>query len=323
MSENQSAGSLDFQLLGTFLAVCESGSMTGAARRLGVSQGAVSQRIGRLEKTLSLTLLQRTRRDVCLTAAGRNLKFHAQKVLDELRECERAMRTFSVISYPEISVGILNTLGKNLMSTLVQTLEPVVEQIRVRAAVTYSHPEDLESGAVDLLITAYEFDAVKYDIYPIVDEPLVILAPKGLIAKNATVDLEDLAGRLPMIRFANSRRPLRKLADAYLMQQGVAVTRSIEIDQGSSALASVGGGQGWAISTPFMVLDPFFDHQEIDVIPLPSPVLVRKVNLVSHPGRFADIPGNLAVNCRRHLQKEIDTRLAPFLPSSVHPRVQS
>ncbi|MCQ8783597.1 LysR family transcriptional regulator [Mangrovibrevibacter kandeliae] len=322
MSGTHAAGRLDSDLLGTFLAVCESGSMTGAARRLGVSQGAISQRIGRLEKTLSLTLLQRTGREVSLTSAGRNLRFHAQKVVDELRECERAMRTFSNINYPEISVGILNTLGKNLMSTLVQTLEPVVEQIRIRAAVTYSHPEDLESGAIDLLITAYEFDDARYDIYPIVDEPLVILAPKGLIAKNTMVDLEALAGRLPMIRFANSRRPLRKLADAYLAQQGVTVTRSIETDQASSALASVGGGQGWAISTPFMVLDPFFDHREIDVIALPPPVLVRKINLVARPGEFADIPGNLAVNCRRHLQKEIETRLAPFLPASVHPRVQ-
>lgn len=323
MAETMTAGSLDSRLLSTFLAVCDSGSMTGAARRLGVSQGAVSQQIGRLEKALSLSLLDRTGREVRLTAAGRNLRFHARKVVEELRECEIAMRTFSNVSYPDISVGVLNTLGKNLMSTLVQTLEPVVEQIRVRAAVTYSHPEDLESGVVDLLITAYEFDNTKYDIYPIVGEPLVILAPRGVVDKHNEIDLEGLANHLPMIRFANNRRPLRKLADNYLLQRGISVSRSIETDQGSSALASVGGGQGWAISTPFMVLDPFFDHEEIDVIALPPPVPIRQINLIARPGKFADIPAKLAANCRRHLQKEIDTRLAPHLPSSTYPIILS
>ncbi|PRX04695.1 UNVERIFIED_ORG: DNA-binding transcriptional LysR family regulator [Martelella mediterranea] len=314
-------GNLDSRLLETYLAVCDSGSMTAAAKRLGLSQGAISQQIARLENMLSLSLLERHGRHLQLTPAGRSLRFHARRVIDELRECERAMHTFANISYPVISVGILDTLGKNLMSTLVQTLEPLVEQIQIRASVNYNHIEELHNGTVDVMITAYTFDPAEYDVYPLVDEPLVLLAPKGSVQNRNKVDLEDLASRLPMIRFANARRPMRKLADDYLLKRGITASRSIETDQSTSVLVSLKERQGFAIVSPFMLLDSLFDPATIDVFALPPPGPVRRINLVTRPGRFADIPSNLAANCRRHLRREIETQITPHLNNAPRPQI--
>ncbi|MBB4120351.1 LysR family transcriptional regulator [Martelella radicis] len=318
---SETTGNLDSRLLETYLAVCDSGSMTAAARRLGLSQGAISQQIARLENTLSLALLERHGRHLQLTPAGRSLRFHARRVVDELRECERAMHTFANVSYPVISVGILDTLGKNLMSTLVQTLEPLVEQIQIRASVNYNHIGDLQNGTVDVLITAYKFDPDEYDVYPLVDEPLVLLAPKGAVRNRDNVDLEDLASRFAMIRFANARRPMRKLADDYLLNRGITASRSIETDQSASVLVSLKERQGFAIVSPFMLLDSLFEAEAIDVIALPPPGPVRRINLVTRPGKFGDIPTNLAANCRRHLTRAIETQIVPHLGQAPRPQI--
>jgi len=61
-------------------AVATHGSFTNAARRLGVSKAAVSQRVSELERSVGAPLLQRTTRSVRLTHVG-------QQLVDETSEC--------------------------------------------------------------------------------------------------------------------------------------------------------------------------------------------------------------------------------------------
>src|SRR5437868_437208 len=67
--------------LETFAAVAESGTFTAAARRLCLSQAAVSQRIQALERTLGVALFQRGQGPLALTEAGRTLYPLAQQIL--------------------------------------------------------------------------------------------------------------------------------------------------------------------------------------------------------------------------------------------------
>ena len=59
--------------LTAFLAVVQEESFTRAARRLGLSQSALSHKINALEARLGLRLLSRTTRSVAPTAAGARL----------------------------------------------------------------------------------------------------------------------------------------------------------------------------------------------------------------------------------------------------------
>lgn len=70
----------DFRLK-TFLAVASCGSFTQAAKTLGISQPAVSQSIGSLEKELGLTLFDRKRGEVQLTSAGLAFRDYAQQIV--------------------------------------------------------------------------------------------------------------------------------------------------------------------------------------------------------------------------------------------------
>src|SRR6185295_19265647 len=64
---------MTFEDLRVFDAVCEHGNLSAVARRFGCTQPAVAQHVARLERELRITLLERTRRGVVPTPAGRIL----------------------------------------------------------------------------------------------------------------------------------------------------------------------------------------------------------------------------------------------------------
>src|SRR6188768_1806822 len=74
----------DLADLETFVAVADTGGVSGAARRLGLPKSIVSRRLARLEKELGAQLLTRTTRGAALTEAGSTFREHAARVVAEL-----------------------------------------------------------------------------------------------------------------------------------------------------------------------------------------------------------------------------------------------
>ena len=86
---------MDLQLLRTLLAVADTGSITEAADRIGVTQPALSRRIQQLEGYLGATLLARGRKGTGLTEIGRLVEREARVLVDrydQLREQVRAQQ---------------------------------------------------------------------------------------------------------------------------------------------------------------------------------------------------------------------------------------
>lgn len=62
---------LRIDVITTFIAIVEAGSMREAGRRLGVSKSVVSQRLSALEAALNVSLLSRSTRQQALTDSGK------------------------------------------------------------------------------------------------------------------------------------------------------------------------------------------------------------------------------------------------------------
>lgn len=77
--------SLDWSLVQTFLAVSESGSLSQAARDLGVSQPTVGRQVQKIEETLGVTLFHRQARGFALTSCGASLMPHARAMAEAVR----------------------------------------------------------------------------------------------------------------------------------------------------------------------------------------------------------------------------------------------
>ncbi len=89
----------------TFLAVAEEGSVTAAARRLFVSQPAVSTDISTLEESLGVRLFTRSNRGVTLTEEGRVLFEYVQKAFSLLSAGEDRMREVAGLQSGALHIG--------------------------------------------------------------------------------------------------------------------------------------------------------------------------------------------------------------------------
>jgi DNA-binding transcriptional LysR family regulator len=77
--------------LGFFSTLATAGSLSAAARDLGVTTAAVSKRLGQMEMRIGMPLLTRTTRRMSLTPEGEVLLEHARRILGELDDLEQLL----------------------------------------------------------------------------------------------------------------------------------------------------------------------------------------------------------------------------------------
>jgi DNA-binding transcriptional LysR family regulator len=82
----------DLKPLAVFAEVVDAGSMSAAARRLGMSPSAVSQTIRALEQHGGVTLLHRSTRKLALTEAGERYYPHCQRMLEAARAAAQSLQ---------------------------------------------------------------------------------------------------------------------------------------------------------------------------------------------------------------------------------------
>ncbi|MCW8278004.1 LysR family transcriptional regulator [Pseudomonas sp. PCH199] len=76
--------------MSVLIAVVDSGSLSGAARRLGMPLATVSRKVAELESHLKTRLLHRTTRQLSLTEAGASYVAACRRILEDIGEAERA-----------------------------------------------------------------------------------------------------------------------------------------------------------------------------------------------------------------------------------------
>lgn len=101
--------------------VAERGSLSAAARHLGVSPSAISKTMSRLEARLGVQLLQRSTRRVQLTAEGSQLYERGKRVLADLDEIEAAVAARSA-PRGVVRISASTSTGQRLLVPLVPRL---------------------------------------------------------------------------------------------------------------------------------------------------------------------------------------------------------
>ncbi len=81
----------DLTDLRAFARIADLGSLSGAARALGMPKSSASRSLARLEAAAGAALIERSTRHLRLTDAGRLLQRHAQRILDDVGEAENAL----------------------------------------------------------------------------------------------------------------------------------------------------------------------------------------------------------------------------------------
>ena len=95
--------------LGFFVSLATCGSLSGAARELGISTAAVSKRLSQMESRLGMPLVNRTTRRMSLTPDGEILFEHARRILGEIADLDQLLSASK--GQPKGQLRVNATLG--------------------------------------------------------------------------------------------------------------------------------------------------------------------------------------------------------------------
>ncbi|MFN3578726.1 MAG: LysR family transcriptional regulator, partial [Tabrizicola sp.] len=143
---------LDSDLMRSFLAVADSGSVTAAAERLFRTQSAVSLQIKRLEQTLGQPLFHRQARGVVLTPRGEQLLPYARRVVALLDEAAIALREKPLAG--PVRVGIPDEYSGTVLPRVLAAFDERQEGVQVSVRVDHSSAQirALEADEIDLAV---------------------------------------------------------------------------------------------------------------------------------------------------------------------------
>ena len=237
MSERNGSADIEMRHLRTFVLILETGSITQAAGRLGISQPALSQQVRELEKLFGLPLLTRNGRGVRPTEAGRDLCDRAKIFLADAGRLVEAIKELRVAPLGTVSVGLPPALGPILSVPLVHALRARYPEIRLQLTEGYSgHVREwLASGRVDvgLVYKAAEEPAGSHKL--LLKERLLLIGPPSLLesiqgAANRDERLITWAEivSLPLILPAHPHT-IRRMVDQAAARSGVALAIPLEV----------------------------------------------------------------------------------------------
>jgi len=147
---------LNSDLLQTFLAIAEAGSVTGGATRIHRSQSAASLQIKRLEEIIGQTVFERNGRGVTLTESGERLLPVARDVTKRLNA---VMREFSNQGLRgRLRFGIPDDQSKERISRIVGAFARTHSgvELEVVCALSSGFPKAIGSGSLDIAIYEVE-----------------------------------------------------------------------------------------------------------------------------------------------------------------------
>lgn len=231
--------------LDAVLMVARRGKFRTAALELGVSTTALSNAVGKLERTLGVRLFNRTTRSVSLTEAGQRFVAQVAPAVQDIHEAMEVARSQQAVPSGTLRINAFPTAAREIFSSLVLPFLRVHPQVHIDI-VTEGRLVDIVAGGFDLGVRSA--DLVPADMIAIPlgvgRRSVVVGTPSYLKTHGTPLIPQDLAGhsclRVRLPDGAIYRWPFEKDGQSVHID----VQGPITLDEASlartAALASVG-----------------------------------------------------------------------------------
>ncbi len=135
-----------------FKAVCDTGSITRGAERLGMTQPSVSIAVRELEAFYNTKLFDRINRKIYLTDAGKTLRDYVENILSEYDEASSILRSGK--SFTKCRIGVNMSFAETDLCRLVKEIKEKLPECDVNITVQNNEQLDkmLTDNQVDMLI---------------------------------------------------------------------------------------------------------------------------------------------------------------------------
>ena len=251
------------------------GSIARTAEALGYTPSAVSQQLAVLEREAGTPLLDRTARSAGLTAAGRRLAVHAERILAMVEEAESDLSAQAaqpsgrvvVTAFPSAAVAFAPALARSLrahpkLSLLLREADPAEGLQLVRSGEVEAAIVDDWTGRLSALVASppghASMDAAGdgagadhgqgvLSYYHLVRDPLVLVVARDHPAANPDLPVDLRALRNEPWLAAPSGEPSRQATDRLLAAVGLTPPVPSEFEGLGTVANLVARGLGIAI----------------------------------------------------------------------------
>lgn len=283
MSDRNVDGLRDIGLWRTFLAAHRSGSVSAAARTLGLAQSSVTTQLQALEASVGEPLFMRHARGIRPTPRADELAARLSGPLDALAD---ALGTRPAAESPSVRVG---GAAEFLAHVAAPALAPAVAD-GLRLAVTTGLADDLleqlRVGSLDLVISAVRPRGRTVPSTPLFDEEFALVASPSLGIEPSPALTQDALVSAPLLSYDRDVPILRRY---WRHVFGIRLDREPALvfpDLRALAAAAVAGA-GITVLPTYLIADELADGRLVDLRPTEDPP-INTLHLVRRPGPMTE-----------------------------------
>ena len=279
---------LNLNHLRVFRAVCETNSITDAARSLHISQPAASKQLSELESHLGVSLVERLPRGVRLTGAGEVLGRHARRLFQEEQAAEAALAALLGLELGQLSMAASTTIGSYIVPSVFGELHAAHPNVRLQLEIA-------NAARVEELVLAGELDlglseglVASEQLHSEVfahDEMVLIAAPGHALAREARpggISAAVLEGLPLLVRERGSGT--REVVEGALERHGLRVAPVMTLGSTEAIKNAVAKGLGVALVSS-LTIDLELSTGRLVAIELSDLEIHRALHLLTLEGK--------------------------------------
>ena len=297
--------SLNLDQLRALETVVELASFTGAARRLNLSQSAVSVQIRELEERCGLRLIERLGKKAYATAAGREVIEHARRISEETDAIAAAMRRFRDGWIGRVHIGAA-------LTALMYLLPPVLKKLRaehpgidlfISNAPTSAMVDGVLRNEMDIGLVTLPVEDGRLVVTPLHIEEMVAIFPAMARDIPEEVTPDYAAAQFLVLEFG----AVSALIRSWMSARGLAPHSPMVLSAIEAVKIVISAGTGMSIVPAMSVAQK---NDDIVMRPL-NPPLTRTLALIQHRNK----PDELALRIVRDALMELGN-----IPEKQQPR---
>jgi DNA-binding transcriptional LysR family regulator len=190
------SSSLRLEFYNSFVAVCEEKSFSKAAKKVGLSQGSISQHVASLERTYGVRLLERGGEEVRLTPVGEVVLKRAYEILTAERKLREELARVAGSAGNMIQVAASTVPGEHLLPLLIRefTTSRPDSSFKVKVCDSEEAWKMLRDGQANFAaVGTLGKDPALFDLIELADEQLVLIVPSNSsLAAKGKVSLNEV-----------------------------------------------------------------------------------------------------------------------------------
>lgn len=273
---------ISYETYRIFYHVATCGSISSAAKKLLISQPAVTFQIQSLEKQLGLTLFIRTKKGVTLTDEGKVFYGYIKKGIDIFTNGENALTNMKNLDYGIIRIGASTTVAKHVLMPYLEKFHEEYPNIDIKIVNTLTEDllKELRNGNLDMLVLNLPTKEAKdLNIIKIKDVHDTFVGNKKYFEKTkGKITIENL-NKYPLL-FQKKPSNTRAFLDNYLKKNKQEITPKMEIVSYNLIMDFVASGFGIGYATKEFIQKEL-QEEKLYEIKITPPIPKRQIGIVT------------------------------------------